>query len=1403
MKNQIDYSDDYGQVLKAMACTLGEYNFDLMRALFGRLFLRITPLESKLADWIKEGVLVGDVPRRYDASRRVHINPARWTEVMATVSHDQLPRLLAASPVKTVNTHEAIGHLVSAFCHFQQGEPFIEALLPTDWSALMTTPQLMVMELLDHLTRQPRLVEFAQQIDQQVLALLYDMNHVSAWRKMEPAMDKEQLTAVFWDNRLIDEKLRNGMRDAYLYNVEFLRTGRLQEVLRQMSPGTEYYNKLLAIKQLHEGDATAAYQLFDKLLKDSGSDVFEEPLTNFAYALALGQVAAGSAKAQAQQARRTGEKLMKNRKATGDATCYALFLVLQHFLNDKAVSFFQANPLDRYCHDKMCWRLAVLFMHHYQLLDKEPAAFATVADNVDHEGYDYLRLLFSFVFDELSPQLQALQEQTGLTTSLLPKVKRLEQWELALDKLLKLNRPAAAKTERTPSLEVERVAYVVNMRSYDVQPKLQKSKDGGLTWSKGRNIALKSFENSRLGYMTAQDRQVARMVESYSYGWYGQMSYSLSGTAVIAALAGCQSVFDELTEQRIDITEQPLQITAQPCQNGFSVRSNVDLNNLDSSGVCLTQEGDRQLTVVRVNEKQRQTLELLREVGVFPAKSKQQLTQLLQNMSGSFTVMSPLLKNATDLKRVDASALIAVQIAPAGSDSQHGGGGDLKSPPVPLYSIALAVKPFGTHPPYQQPGQGMEIVSTKIDGERVQTERDLKAEVANLKTLRKAMQPFAHEETDENRWMLDTAQCLALLDTVRNMPDVAFVEWPQGAKMRVVRPAITPEMLRLKISSAGQWFELEGDVQIGEKEKLKMAELLERLRQAEGNFIRLEGDEYIALSEQLRRQLQAIDKLLVGHASKRDNNGLKVATMNGLQLQGLEDMGAKVKADEAFRQLMERIEEAGQLQPTVPTNIHAELRPYQEVGFVWMSRLAHWGAGACLADDMGLGKTLQAITLMQSRAAQGPQLVIMPTSVLLNWQQELQRFAPALTVKVLNTGGHASERDSTQRPSSSRQQTVAEAAEGDVVLSTYGLLVTEQELLASRTWTTIVLDEAHTIKNRDTQTSQGAMQLKGDFRLMLTGTPLQNHLSEIWNLFQFANPGLLGSYQQFTDRFIIPVERDHDQERQRLLRRLLSPFLLRRTKDEVLSELPEKTEITVRVELSADEQALYDNLRQQAIANIEDSGQKGALQALAEITRLRQAACHPRLVNPKLHIPSSKTQAFLDLVAQLRSSGHRALVFSQFTSHLALIREALDSHPSFGGDGGGSPYLYLDGSTPPQERNRLVREFQTGDAPLFLISLKAGGLGLNLTAADFVIHLDPWWNPAIEDQASDRAHRIGQERPVTVYRLIAAGTIEEKIIRLHTSKRSMADALLQDADLYTQITADDIVRLLRESVDDL
>ena len=1345
-------------VLQEMACTLGNYDYSDIRDIYERNRMRVTPIESDVKTWLSKGVLEGTPLNRYRHDYKVSIAKEVWPDILMAIDARQLPELLAHSLEKGAVGSENMGHFISAFWAFLHGQPFVERLLRINWPYVIShMPRLT--EWITWLVQQREYIVFAQQIDQRVLLTIFKDVYEPKWLKLNHDADIETLRQVFLDNRLIADVNRTYMNDCYLFLCEFLLTGRLNDVLQKLTADSPYHTKLSAIALLHSGNAQEALKLLTGLLKETGDDVFEEPIANFAYAIALGLAAT-------PQATKTADKLMRSRKLKGEDHCYALLLALHHYVRGDAAEFVAAFPLSQ-CKDRMNWILAALFLTHYQILNKPIPYITSPEDQVMTAGYDYLRRLYADDFAPLKKIADQLIQQTGLTGNLLPPVKKTARWERVIEQLMKLNAPPTTETKtqtRATIKEVERVAYVVNLHHNSVQPKLQKSKDGGITWSKGRNIAMKSFSIGAEPCMTAQDRLVASMVETYSYGWYGQVTYELAGPKVIAALAGCQSVYNEQNDLRIDIVEEPLQLTVQPCPNGFHVRSNVDLKAL-SGNIALSQQGDKQVSVIKVSDSQKKTLQLLSEIGTFPKESKMRLTELLKSLSADFTVMSPLLKNAADLKRVDTSSIISVQIAP--TDDQR-------------FNVTLAVKPFGNHPPYQKPGQGVEIVSTTIDGEKVQTERNMKQEQANADKVREALVDCEQNEYVEDSWQLNTAECLELLEWLRTAQDVACAEWPKGARMRVFRPTITPDRLRLKISSAGQWFEVEGDVNIGDKEKLRIAELLERLRQSDGRFIRLSDDEYIALSEQLRRQLQAIDKMLDGRGKQ-----LKIAAMNGLQLQGLESLGVKVKADEAYQQLMTRIREADTLTFSVPINIHAELRPYQLTGFEWMSRLAHWGAGACLADDMGLGKTLQSITLMQARAAMGPQLVLMPTSVMLNWQAELQRFAPALTVKLLNQQG------------ADRKAIVSMAEEGDVLLSTYGLLVTEGELLASRRWTTIVLDEAHTIKNRDTLTSKAAMQLQADFRLLLTGTPLQNHLSEIWNLFQFANPGLLGSYQQFTDRFILPIERNGDKERQQLLRRILSPFLLRRTKDDVLSELPQKTEITLRVELSPEEMALYDNLRQEAIANLEQ-GSKSPLQTLAEITRLRQAACHPRLINPQLQMPSSKTAAFIRLVQDLRQSGHRALVFSQFTSHLALIREALGASDASEQP---IPYLYLDGSTSAAERNRLVKQFQTGDVPLFLISLKAGGLGLNLTTADYVVHLDPWWNPAIEDQASDRAYRIGQERPVTVYRLIAADTIEEKIIRLHQNKRSLADALLQDADMFAQISADDVIRLLRESVD--
>jgi SNF2 family DNA or RNA helicase len=377
----------------------------------------------------------------------------------------------------------------------------------------------------------------------------------------------------------------------------------------------------------------------------------------------------------------------------------------------------------------------------------------------------------------------------------------------------------------------------------------------------------------------------------------------------------------------------------------------------------------------------------------------------------------------------------------------------------------------------------------------------------------------------------------------------------------------------------------------------------------------------------------------------------------------------------------------------------------------------------------------------------------------------LARFAPSLNVVLLN---HADD----------RKQVLQEATAGDVVLTTYGLMPQMEEELAKVDWNVVCLDEAHSIKNRQTKTSSAVMALKANSRLLLTGTPVQNYLGELWNLLQFLNPGLLGSYEAFAKKYITPENPDLTA-----LRRMVQPFILRRTKAEVLDELPEKTEITRLVELSDLEITAYETMRLKIKSELEKE-KALSVNALAYITRLRQAACAMALVDKKWKDKSSKLQAFVDLLTEILSGGNRVLVFSQFTSFLALAKQELEAAEI--------PYFYLDGSTPLRQRDKMVKEFQKGEKGVFVVSLKAGGLGLNLTGANYVIHLDPWWNPAIEQQATDRAHRIGQRQNVTVYRLISAHTIEEKIVRLHKTKRDLADSFLEGTNTARTITLDDL-----------
>jgi SNF2 family DNA or RNA helicase len=449
----------------------------------------------------------------------------------------------------------------------------------------------------------------------------------------------------------------------------------------------------------------------------------------------------------------------------------------------------------------------------------------------------------------------------------------------------------------------------------------------------------------------------------------------------------------------------------------------------------------------------------------------------------------------------------------------------------------------------------------------------------------------------------------------------------------------------------------------------------------------------------------------------------------------------------------------------LPGDLSASLRPYQRRGVDWLCFLRDAGLGALLADDMGLGKTLQAIAALSGRA-----LVVCPTSVLPNWQAELARFRPGLSVRVHHGAGRSLD------------------PAADVTLTTYALLRGDQALLAGVRWDTVVLDEAQAIKNPESQTARAAHALDAGFRVALTGTPVENRLEELWSQLHFSCRGLLGGRAAFVEEVARPVAAG-DAEAARRLRERIRPFVLRRRKSEVARDLPPRIETTLFAELDAEERAVYDALRlatrDEVVRKLREGA--GVMAALEALLRLRQAACHRGLVPGQDAATSAKVELLLETLTQAVGEGHKALVFSQWTSLLDRVEPHLAA--------AGLAFARLDGAT--ADRGAVVAAFQAeGGPPVMLLSLKAGGTGLNLTAADHVFLLDPWWNPAVEDQAADRAHRLGQERPVIIHRLVARETVEERILALQARKRAVAAAALEGAGAATALTRDDLLALL-------
>ncbi|PAC27937.1 DEAD/DEAH box helicase [Flectobacillus sp. BAB-3569] len=954
-------------------------------------------------------------------------------------------------------------------------------------------------------------------------------------------------------------------------------------------------------------------------------------------------------------------------------------------------------------------------------------------------------------------RLAALQAQTGVAI-LGNLLEEQADWQRAL---LMLQKAADSMNKGVNTKEKSnvRLAWGVDLQMDEVWPIEQKLQKNG-TWSSGRRVALKRLYNDELDYLTEQDRLVVQkslqLQTSYNDWGYNSNQYLINSSEAYKLLCEHPHLYLQKGTEMIPFTLSKGEVILQVKSTKSKLLVKFD-EKIESSGVKLIKQTPNHYKLVEItpahvaikNAFGNNTLEV-------PLEAKNELLKSLELISKKVIIQSDLEEQFESLPLLEADDRIYALINPKNEG----------------FLIEFFIKPFSKKAMFLPVGKGSETLVSTVDDVRVQLKRNLKKERKNYEAILEQCPTLGMFESGNNQWTVDSPNdCLTILQemAVPFKQGKLVIEWPKGQKINYLGE-INTQNLSLKVKSQTDWFEVSGEAKLDDKLVLSLRDILEKL-DTNANFIELSEGQFIAITEKLRKQLQLMNRVL---DNKMRGNMLLSETVEDIS----NDLDS-FKADKAWLENLKRIKNIRDTTYEVPKTFDAQLRPYQLEGYQWLARLSEWGVGACLADDMGLGKTVQSLALLLKRAELGPALVIAPVSVCRNWESEALKFAPTLNVLTFATA-------------SNRAEMLESAGAFDIVIASYGLLQSEEKLFTKKKFATILLDEAQAIKNKATKRSKVVMALDGDFKIATTGTPVENHLGELWNLFRFLNPSLLGSHDTFQEKFSNPIERYQDKDAQKALQKFVKPFILRRRKNQVLDDLPAKTEIVLNIEMSVEERSFYESLRQSALERLtsEEEGQDKRFKILAELTKLRLACCNPKLVNEEVPIGSSKLEAFVEILEELRENNHRALVFSQFVKHLEIIKQYLTEN--------GIAYQYLDGSTPANKRQESIDAFQKGTGDVFLISLKAGGVGLNLTAADYVIHLDPWWNPAVEDQATDRAHRIGQQRPVTVYRLVTADTVESKILKLHETKRDLADSLLEGTEGSGKLSADELLALIRE-----
>lgn len=1019
--------------------------------------------------------------------------------------------------------------------------------------------------------------------------------------------------------------------------------------------------------------------------------------------------------------------------------------------------------------DLLCMHWSRLYIDESKLETLNRYFTQTKTQNISWFAQIAAQLLYHYgASDEASQYLQAHPPQGQDLLSLLAKKER---WQLGLAQLVKLNRPSSESL----STRETRLVWWIDVRypPHFFEAGIQKRGKKG--WLKPSKIHLFELLTSldTLDFLTSEDDKLIQLLkrsEQTNFN-YKTPIYQLSGLAAIKAAIGHPLLFKSGdSKQPITIIEKPAELQISESKSAIQLTLPVlkHIKDIYSTEFALVAQQSHQFVLYHLDGV---LMDIAQTVGFeglrAPLSAKSQVLESIRAIAPLINIHSDIsgIEHVdTGMKKLPPDQTLYLNIHNTG----------------PGFQIKVQVQPLAEHGPTLTPGVGNSLIVEQIDGVRTQTLRDLKQEKTQVQKLTQLHPMFAdmieHTLTlDELEESLECLERLYQLQQSGEEPKIAL-QWQKGQPVRMTKTLGSSQMT-VKTDKKQDWFSLQGELKVSKDEVLSIKQLLDALEHSQSRFIPIGEDTYLALTEELRRQMH-----MIASVSYREQFHPLAAAVIEQATDGMTFSG-----DAHFDAQLGLLHESFNITPKLPSTLQAELRDYQKDGYDWAMRLAHWGAGACLADDMGLGKTLQALAVILQRAPAGPSLVLCPTSVCFNWQDEARRFTPTLRPVLFG-----------RLDKEQRKAVLDKAGPFDLIIISYGLLQTQSEKLKDIRWQTLVADEAQALKNPRAKRTLAACRLKAEFKLITTGTPVENNLTELWSLFNFINPGLLGSIQTFNKQFISKIESFDAKAYIRkaanqALRLRISPFILRRLKTDVLTELPPRTEIEVAVELDYEQTAFYEALRQKAVSTLlekvkDEQPQQKRLRILAELMKLRRACCHPCLVPGGEQIPSSKLKVFDQLLDELLANNHKALVFSQFVGHLNLLRQHLTKK--------GVKFQYLDGSTPSGQRQKAVARFQSGEGELFLISLKAGGSGLNLTAADYVIHMDPWWNPAVEDQASDRAHRLGQTRPVTIYRLICRNTIEDKILSLHQRKRELADSLLKDSDGGGSLSVEELMGLL-------